>query len=52
MRLRKEEIKVQNRAELAGLVTSLEGMVNLSEIQNTTETKIWTATGEFIIILK
>ena len=40
MRLRKEEIEVQNRANLARLAVSLEENVDLSEIQNAAETKM------------
>ena len=40
MHLRNEEIEAQNRVELAELATSLEEKVNLSEIQNATNTKI------------
>ena len=40
MHLRNEEIEAENRAELAELAISLEEKVDLSEIQNATNTKI------------
>ena len=40
MHLRNEEIEAQNRAELAEFAISLEKKVDLSEIQNVTNTKI------------